>query len=111
MWNRHVWKHDRGGVAVGGGEGREGDGCDVAEVIKLCSIVTEQAKTIERLESELNNVRAQLQARMVAPVPTLRRVLDDVPRSRAHRQSLQEGQATVRVLDLACIVSIIHTLY
>ena len=44
------------------------------EVIKLCSIVTEQAKTIERLESELNNVRAQLQARMVAPVPTLRRV-------------------------------------
>tara|TARA_B100001758_G_scaffold16661_1_gene11961 strand:+ start:363 stop:752 length:390 start_codon:yes stop_codon:yes gene_type:complete len=45
-----------------------------SEVIKLCSIVTEQAKTIERLESELNNVRAQLQARMVAPVPTLRRV-------------------------------------
>lgn len=45
-----------------------------SEVIKLCSIITEQAKTIERLESELNNVRAQLQARMVAPVPTLRRV-------------------------------------
>lgn len=45
-----------------------------SEVIKLCSIITEQAKTIQRLESEVNHLRAQLQARAVAPVPTLRRV-------------------------------------
>lgn len=43
-----------------------------SEVIKLCSIITEQAKTIQRLESEVNHLRAQ--ARAVAPVPTLRRV-------------------------------------
>ena len=42
-----------------------------SEVIKLCSIITEQAKTIQRLESEVNHLRAQLQARAVAPVPTL----------------------------------------
>jgi hypothetical protein len=44
-----------------------------AEVIKLCSIIAEQAKTIAKLEVELSHVRAQLQARAVAPVPTLKR--------------------------------------
>jgi len=43
------------------------------EVIKLCSIITEQAKTIAKLEAELKKVRAELQARAVAPVPTLKR--------------------------------------
>jgi hypothetical protein len=42
-------------------------------VIKLCSIIAEQAKTIAKLEVELSHVRAQLQARAVAPVPTLKR--------------------------------------
>ena len=45
-----------------------------AEVIKLCSIIAEQAKKIAHLETEVKNLRAQIQARAVAPVPTLRRV-------------------------------------
>ena len=47
---------------------------DSSEVIKLCSIISEQAEKIAQLEAELKDVRAQLQARAVAPVPTLRRV-------------------------------------
>ena len=59
---------------VTGAEAKQTNVDDSSEVIKLCSIISEQAKKIAQLEAELKEVRAQLQARAVAPVPTLRRV-------------------------------------
>ena len=45
-----------------------------ADAIMLYHNLALSAETIQRLESEVNHLRAQLQARAVAPVPTLRRV-------------------------------------
>lgn len=60
--------------ATGGDVGMEDAAAQSEHVAKLCSIIAEQAQKIQQLEAELSTIRAQLQARAVAPVPTLRRV-------------------------------------